>query len=117
MPTAIHVTMLLTLGGTWEPDDFHDRVATFADELMSVESGDPDLTDTSIDGDSGESTVEVEMTVLTDDALDAIMKAATAARTAIHALGGSTSRWPNYQHIIQALNSASIATEPALIAA
>lgn len=116
---AIHVTTELHIRtrSPITPEAFHARVMAFADQLMDLEAGDKQLSDTTISGDADETRVTVEMIVFTDDHLCAVMKAITATRAAIHALGDATPGWPDVKEILAALEQATVQTEPALVSA
>ncbi|MEU0560919.1 hypothetical protein [Dactylosporangium sp. NPDC006015] len=112
-PAAIRVMIELTLATTspTTSDDFHQHVEAFTDELMDLEESDATLSDTSVAGDARTKVVTVDLCVMTEDHLEALIKASTATRTALHALGDGTSGWPTGDEIAHALSQANVQTE------
>jgi hypothetical protein len=90
--TSYYIEMTLETGGVAEQDR-----KGFEQHLDDVAEAFSDISD--VDGDVGADLaagrIELCMTLSADSRLDALTKAVTAARTAIHAAGGGTPGWEN----------------------
>jgi hypothetical protein len=57
----------------------------------------------------------IEMVVVTDDEFDALMRALTNIRTALHALGDATHGWPTAGDVRSTFTPAAVQTERTLV--
>ncbi|GAA1782393.1 hypothetical protein [Streptomonospora arabica] len=76
------------------PASFHRRASSLMDALMDLDACNDDIADPTVSSDAGESVMNVEVLVFTDDPIAALEKASAILRTALHAAGAATSAWP-----------------------
>ena len=88
--TNLHVDFSQPVG----QDEFHDYAARLLDELMALEECDSTITDSTVCSDADKRLFTVEVIVRTDDPVEALAKASAVLRTALHAAGAGTPRWP-----------------------
>lgn len=88
--TNLHVSFSQPVG----QDEFHDYAARLMDELMALEECDNTITDSTVSSDVDKRLFTVEIIVRTDDPVEASAKASAVLRTALHAAGAGTPRWP-----------------------
>lgn len=75
-------------------EEFHAWATKLMDELVKLDECNQDIADATVSSDADEHVFATEMLVLTDDQFEAIDKALTIVRTALHAAGASTAGWP-----------------------
>lgn len=94
---AVRVTFELEVdtGGPVSAERFHRRATALMDELTKLEGeANPDVLDPTVSSDARRSCITVETLVLAEDPIDAMNAVLPMLRTALHAAGANTSRWP-----------------------
>lgn len=91
---AVALDFEFTVDHAGTPQEFHRHGEKVMEELLKLEICDPDLSDSGVGTDADQSTVTVSLLVFADDEAQALDKALTAIRSAVHAAGGSTPFWP-----------------------
>lgn len=90
MTTMISHTMLFQVEGN---DDLDEHTDLVADHLVDLEESHPCLLDSTVTTDLTAFTVEITVTVESDEYSKAIEVAESCIRAAIHGAGGNTSTW------------------------
>lgn len=116
---AVHVTCEVRVvhPPTIVTDEFHARGMALMDQLMDLEEQNADVTDMALAGEADRKVWTIEMLVLVDDEFEALVKALSVIRTALHALGDSTPGWPTAEEIASAFAPAGTQTERTMVPA
>lgn len=88
--TSYYVEMTFDMGGPFD-DEMESHLDEVAEEFANLSDVDGDV---GVNTESGR--VDLCMTVNAADRSEALMRAFTAARTAVHAAGGATSSWDGW---------------------
>lgn len=87
-----------------DPDRLSDQCGRIMDELADLGVADP-----LIGGNMSTGEVEISVMVDADSYLEAVQKAMTVIRTAIHAAEGSTPGWPRLDAAIRSIQAEEVA--------
>ncbi|WP_017557548.1 hypothetical protein [Nocardiopsis baichengensis] len=110
--TAVMVVVDIHVGGTAVPaEQFHERATGLMEELAALEQCNREVIETVVSSDAARSVLTVEILVDTGDVLKAAQKAFAVLRTALHAAGATTRKWPridrmdNHMEVVGDLSS------------
>jgi hypothetical protein len=80
--------------------ELEERCGLLMDALLDQESSDSAIEDPDIAADLSQTRVDVQMLVEADDPAEAMTRAQTVLRTAIHAIGDGTPGWETQQAVM-----------------
>lgn len=94
--TQITLQFRLTMPPGSAAEEVHMHGRRVMEELLELEKLNSDFTDSTVSTDAGMKTLTVELLVLGDRDIGAVLgRALDLIRTALHAAGSATPRWPS----------------------
>ena len=82
---------------------FHDHGERVMEELLRLEDRDADISDPSVTTTGvGRGTITISLLILSGDEVEALDRALTVIRSAVHAAGGATPFWPTVDDFVDA---------------